>query len=103
MRNRNRRVEVYFNDKEYSELVRRVKKSGLCREEYMRQSAMNIPIKEMPQLEFMDILKNLRQINNNLNQIALKANSIGFIDAILYRKNYECLQEQIGKIIDGIY
>ena len=103
MRNRNHRVEVYYNDMEYSELLKRVAKSGLCREEYMRQSSMNVPMKEMPSLEFDVILKNLRQINNNLNQIAMKANTSGFIDARAYRENYSRLQEQIGEIIRGIY
>ena len=103
MRNRNHRVEVYFNDTEYSTLMKRVSKSGLCREEYMRQSSLNVPIKEMPQLEFDIILKNLRQINNNMNQIAMKANVSGLIDARSYRENYSRLQEQIGEIIRGIY
>ena len=69
----------------------------------MRQSSLNVPIKEMPQLEFDDILTNLRQINNNLNQIALKANTYGFVDAKSYRENYARLQEQIGEIIRGLY
>jgi len=83
--------------------MKRVSKSGLCREEYMRQSSLNVPIKEMPQLEFNDILKNLRQINNSLNQIAMKANASGFIDARSYCENYSRLQEQVGEIIRGIY
>lgn len=64
---------------------------------------MNVPMKEMPSLKFDDILKNLRQINNNLNQIAMKANSSGIIDSRAYRENYSRLQEQIGEIIRGIY
>ncbi len=83
--------------------MKHVAKSGLSREEYMRQSSLNVPIKEMPQLEFNDILKNLRQINNSLNQIAMKANASGFIDARSYRENYSRLQEQVGEIIRGIY
>ena len=103
MRNRNHRVEVYYNDEEFSDLQKLVTKSGLRREEYMRQSSLNVTMKEMPQLEFFDILKNLRQINNNLNQIAMKANATGIIDARAYRDNYSKLQEQIGEIIRGIY
>ena len=69
----------------------------------MRQSAQNVPMKEMPPLEFHEILKNLRQINNNMNQIAMKANATGFIDAKVYRENNSQLQEQIGVIIRGLY
>ena len=103
MRNRSHRVEVYFNEAEFSDLLNRVKKSGLCREEYMRQSAQNVSMKEMPQLEFHEILKNLRQINKNMNQIAMKANATGLIDAKAYRENNTRLQEQIGIIIEGLY
>jgi len=103
LRNRNHRVEVYYNDEEFSELQKLVTKSGLRREEYMRQSSLNVTMKELPQLEFFDILKNLRQINNNLNQIAMKANATGIIDARAYRDNYSSLQEQVGEIIRGIY
>ena len=83
--------------------MKRVAKSGLSREEYMRQSSMNVPLKELPSLNFENILKNLRQINNNMNQIALKANASGIIDARAYRENYARLQEQVGEIIRGIY
>ena len=69
----------------------------------MRQSSMNIQLKELPSLNFENILKNLRQINNNMNQIALKANASGIIDARAYRENYARLQEQVGEIIRGIY
>ena len=103
MRNRNHRVEVYYNDSEFAVLMKRVAKSGLSREEYMRQSSMNIPLKELPSLNFENILKNLRQINNNMNQIALKANASGIIDARAYREKYARLQEQVGEIIRGIY
>ena len=64
---------------------------------------MNVPLKELPSLNFENILKNLRQINNNMNQIALKANASGIIDARAYRENYARLQEQVGEIIRGIY
>ena len=103
MRNRNHIVEVYYNDSEYADLMKRVAKSGLSREEYMRQSSMNVPLKELPSLNFENILKNLRQINNNMNQIALRANASGIIDARAYRENYARLQEQVGEIIRGIY
>ncbi len=92
-----------MNDSELKKLNSKVRKSGLSRESYIRLLIDGITPKEMPQLEFFDILKNLRQINNNLNQIAMKANASGFIDARSYYENYSRLQEQIGEIIRGIY
>ena len=89
--------------KEYELLMRNSEKSGLTPQNYLLELVNGGPPKELPQLEFDDILKNLRQINNNLNQIAMKANASGFIDARSYRENYSRLQEQVGEIIRGIY
>ena len=89
--------------KEYERLMRNSEKSGLTPQNYLLELVNGGTPKELPQLEFDDILKNLRQINNNLNQIAMKANASGFIDARSYRENYSRLQEQVGEIIRGIY
>ena len=103
MLKRKHQVLFRLNDAEYERLKHNVKRSGLNREAFIRSALKNVKFKEMPQIEFFEILKNLRQINNNLNQIAMKANSYGFVDARAYRENYSKLQEQIGEIIRGIY
>lgn len=103
MNDRKHQVLFRVNDAEYESLNRDAARSGLSREEFIRSALKNAIFKELPQLEFFEILKNLRQINNNLNQIAMKANVSGFIDARSYRDNYSKLQEQIGEIIRGIY
>jgi len=103
MNQRNNRVQIWMNDEELNRLNAKVKKCGLSRESYIRLLIENVTPKETPQIEFSEILKHLRQINNNLNQIAMRANASGFIDARAYRENYSRLQEQIGEIIRGIY
>ena len=103
MNKRKHQVLFRLNDTEYEKLNRNVTRSGLSRESYIRMLIDGITPKEMPPLDFFEILKNLRQINNNLNQIAMKANTYGFIDTRAYRENYSKLQEQIGEIIRGIY
>ncbi len=103
MNKRKHQILFRLNDAEYEGLKRNVTRSGLNREEFIRSALKNVTFKELPPIEFSEILKNLRQINNNLNQIAMKANSYGFVDERAYRENYSKLQEQIGEIIRGIY
>ena len=103
MNKRNNRIQIWMNDAELKKLTSKVKKSGLSRESFIRSLIDGAVIKELPQLDFQEILKNLRQINNNLNQMAMRANAGGFVDAHIYRENYLLLHEQIGKIIRGLY
>lgn len=83
--------------------MRYVKRSGLNRESFIRSALNHVILKEMPPLEFHTILKQLWQINNNPNQIAMKARTTSMIDAKRYQESYSVLQEQIGEIIRGIY
>ena len=103
MRTREYSFHLRLSRKEYELLMRNSEKAGLTPQNYLLELVNGGTPKELPQLEFDDILKNLRQINNNLNQIAMKANASGFIDARSYRENYSRLQEQVGEIIRGIY
>ena len=103
MRTREYSFHLRLSKKELDALMRNASKCGLSPQNYLIELIDGGAPKELPQLEFSDILKNLRQINNNMNQIAMRANASGIIDARAYRENYSRLQEQVGEIIRGIY
>lgn len=52
----------------------------------------------LPSEEFVEILKQLRRIGVNINQIAYKANSMGTIDSDSYHRDYLELQSEVSKI-----
>lgn len=92
-----------LTESELDMLMRYAAKSGVSPQNYLLNLLEGGKPKELPQLEFHEILKNLRQINNNMNQLAMKANATGFIDTKAYRENQSRLQEQIGVIIRDLY
>ena len=47
----------------------------------------------------IEVLKNLQQINNNMNQGAVKANAKGFVDTAAYWENVNWLQETVSQLI----
>lgn len=100
-----RKNQILFRvtDKELEQININVKKCGLSREAYLRKVSLGITPKELPSMDFLNIIYQLRMIGNNIHQIAVKANTLNFIDAPLYRKNYEELQEVIGSIMGAIY
>ena len=100
---RRNKIDLRLSDRELERLNRDVKKAGLSREAYLRQLIKKIQPKELPSADYTDILKNLRQIGNNMNQIAVKANAAGIIDAAQYWKTVRWLEREIGKIMEVIY
>ena len=85
MRKRNRRVEIYFSDSEYEELMKKVSASKLSREKFCRLVLSGVQIKEAPPVEFYSLITEVRKVGVHLNQILRKANAIGLLDVPLIR------------------
>ena len=57
----------------------------------------------MPSMDLVAVLRNLQQINNNINQIALVANTKGFIDTVAYWENVDRLKKTIHELLEVMY
>lgn len=98
-KNRYRRVEVRLNDEELEQLNLAVAKTGLSREEYLRSIINNRVPAEKPHPDFIETIRQLRKIGNNLNQIVVIAYKTGSIDVLKYKKEAEKLQNEIQQIL----
>lgn len=103
MLKRNIEIKLRLTENEAAVLYHDVEKSGLSREAYLRCLIRKMPIRERPPLDLIEVLRNLSQINNNMNQIAAKANSIGFIDTSAYWKNVRLLEDTIRMLTEEMY
>ena len=103
MARRSIKIDLRLNKDEADYLNSIVERSGLSREAYLRALIKDKPIKECPPVDFFETLKALRQISNNLNQIAMKVNSTGFLDAAEYKQNVRWLQSVIGRLMEVMY
>ncbi len=103
MRNRNNRIVFCLNDNELKSLNSKVRKSGMSQSAFLRRLCAEKEIKEQPSADLKEVISQLRMIGINIQQVAVKAHTLGFIDAPLYRSNYEDLQSVIGKIMEAIY
>ena len=103
MAQRNVEIKVRLSEKEAATLKRDVKKAGVSREAYIRSLIRKMPLIERPSLDLLEVLKNLQQINNNMNQVATKANSLNFVDTAAYWENVEMLKDTIGKLLGVMY
>ena len=103
MARRNIKIDLRLNEQEMERLRRDVARSGWSREKYLRALIEHSSIREMPSMDLISVLRNLQQINNNMNQVALIANAKGFVDTAAYWENIELLKETIHELLEVMY
>ena len=81
MRNRNNRVWARLTDEEFDVIMRRIRKTGLSREAYIRSVLLGSVPREKPDERFYSIMRDLTGMANNAAQLARNAAAFGSIDA----------------------
>lgn len=89
MRKRGLRIDVMLNEIEYKKLMDDVEREKTSYSDYVRKLIMKAELKEKPDYEFYNVMKELTKIGINLNQLAKKANTLNFIDKDEYKKQAE--------------
>lgn len=89
MRKRNIDKHIWFSRAEAQELQRKAKKACLSEAGLIRLLIKGYEPKEKPDDRFYDMMRELSAIGNNINQLAAKANTLGFVDAPLLKSEAE--------------
>lgn len=76
-------IKVRFTKEEFDRLNALVDVTGLSREEFVRRLISGAIIQEKPPAEYGEILRELRCIGRNVDQILVKARALGFVDNVL--------------------
>ena len=94
MRKRNNSINVRLNDIELEKLNKKVETSGLSREAFIRNMLNGAEIHPAPPVDFFNLIREIRRVGNNINQLVHYANGKGFVES---KKLTEHLNE-----LDGI-
>ncbi len=98
MRNRDIKKQIYLNDKENKLLKKKSEKAGLSESEFIRMYINGYEVKEKPDENFYNILRNLNGIATNINQIARGVNSYRYINENKYYEQYKKILDFIDDI-----
>lgn len=98
MRKRNVFIPFRLTDEEADKLNDLVKRSGLSREEYLRQLIRGLEPREAPPTDYYGMMTELHQIGHNLNQIVRKAHTLNVIDV----QRYDEAVAQFKKVVEEI-
>ncbi len=87
-----------MSEKEYKRITRRAKSCGLTKSAYVRQLIIGYKPKELPPADYFAMTRELKEIGNNLNQLAFVANATGLIDEAAYYENVIHLKDSLLRI-----
>ena len=102
MNNRTVEIKVRLSQNEADALNKRVEKSRLSREAYIRQLIAGYVPREAPPPDYYAMMRELYRIGTNLNQIAVKAHILSVMDAQRYDSEVRKLEDTILKITEAV-
>lgn len=97
MRNRTIKKQFWLNETEEKLLKEKSKKAGLSEAEFIRSFINNYKLKEKPDENFYYVLKDLRGIATNVNQLARQANRYQYVDS----NKFFAIADKISDFIIG--
>ena len=80
MRKRNVQILFRLTEEEADYLCSLAERSGHSRQALLQSMVMGYRLCEKPDPEFYKIMRELSAIGNRINQLAAKANALGFVD-----------------------
>ena len=86
MRKRNVQILFRLNEDEAECLYALLKRSGRSKEAFLREMVKGYRLCEKPDPEFYQIMRELSAIGNRINQLAVKANALGFVDTPMLKE-----------------
>lgn len=95
MRSRRIKKQIWLNDEEEYIMKCKSQAVGMNDSDYIRHLIVGYKPKEKPSEQFYEEIKNIRNIGNNINQIARIANAKGVIDVPHLKKEIDKLDEFI--------
>lgn len=93
MRKRNVQILFRLNEEEADYLYDLVKRSGRSKEALLRAMVKGYRLCEKPDPEFYQIMRELSAIGNRINQLAVKANALDFVDTPMLREEAKKWQQ----------
>lgn len=91
-----------LNEDEFQDLVTKVNKSKLSRENYIRKVLKKSNVKEPPNLDYYQLKNEFNHIGNNLNQIAKSLNSYDVVSSNLVEVTLGELREMIKNLDEKV-
>ena len=102
LRKRNCRVEVCFTKDELYDLTKKARKAHLSIGGFIRHAVRGIEVKEAPPADVPMLIREVRRVGYNIDQILKLANAKGLLDVPQLRKALD-ENRAVEKLISDTY
>ena len=93
------RIYIRVTPKEFKTIMNKSSESGLTASEFIRRSVMGKTIHAAPPAEFNDLIREIKRVGSNLNQMLRKLNMAG----IAHPLELERVSKNLTDIVDILY
>lgn len=94
-------MKIRFTRAELDALTKKARKSGFSREGFSRRILNGAEVKEAPPAELPLLIREVRRVGYNIDQLLKRANSIGLLDVPQLRKDVADLRMVEKLIVDA--
>lgn len=101
MKTRTTEMHIRLTPEEKETLTEKANKARLSREEFCRRILNGATVKEAPSADVRQLLRQMRRIGGNLNQLLARANTVGFIDTVQLKKDLADLRKAQEVIVEA--
>lgn len=101
MKTRTTEMHLRLTPEEKESLTEKAKLARLSREGFCRRILNGATVKEAPSADVRQLLRQMRHIGGNLNQLLARANTVGFIDTIQLKKDLADLRKAQEVIVEA--
>ncbi|OGO91737.1 MAG: hypothetical protein A2Y17_13325 [Clostridiales bacterium GWF2_38_85] len=96
--NRTQSFIVRMTKDELQTLDKKVKRTGMSREHYVRTLCNNKTPVELPPADYYALVREVRALGNNIHQISAKANAQGLLDAPMFKRHADTITAVADKL-----
>ena len=89
---RTKEIKVRMTEEEYDRVTALAQATVFSREEFIRQALRGTTIRASPPAEYVEILREMRRMGNNVHQLLIKARTLEFVDESMLQETVDMIR-----------
>ena len=85
-------ILLRLDKEEFNRVTALAQATVLSREEFIRQALRGTTIRASPPAEYVEILREMRRMGNNVHQLLIKARTLEFVDEIMLQETVDMIR-----------